>query len=323
MKDIAFKYFSGEITPEAAKRLRDFLADGKENRLLFRQWEKEWKNNNIPTFHQVISYKKIFRRIISRKILRVSLVTTAAAAAIALVALFAGRGGRETFISPVVEAHVFTVETRRCEQTKVILPDSTVVWLNASSRLSYSDTYMVSERNVQLEGEGFFDVAHIDGCPFTVSFGNNAITVHGTRFNVSAYPSENVVEAALLEGGIEFSNKNVNVNLEPGEILALNLDSNKLVKYYGDVKSRTSWLGGSLDYSSISLERLLARISSIYGENITYVPSGITPSSFGIILNIKETIPNILDAINYISPIKWKYEGGVYYVCPVNPNTNL
>ena len=82
-----------------------------------------------------------------------------------------------------------------------------------------------------------------------------------------------------------------------------------------DVKSRVSWLGGTLVYSAIDLGELLGRISSIYGERITCVNSGKGSRSVSIILNIKESIPNILDAISYICPVKWTVgESGEYIV---------
>lgn len=310
MKEIAFSYFSGDISPEDSRALREFLSGGESNRKLFRQWEKEWKTDHIPTFHQVMSYKKLSRRIASRKVFRASLGISVAAAVVAVVMLC-----MDTHDSYAPQPNVFSVETRSCEQTKVVLPDSTTVWLNASSRLSYSDSYMTDDRTVFLEGEGFFDVRHNPNRPFVVKMGDNEITVHGTRFNACAYPEEDVVEAALLEGSISFSNESVKVQMQPGELLSYNKSNEKLLKYTGDVVGRTSWLDGSLVYSSIDIAALLDRISSVYGERIVYNPENLPVNTFSIILNIKESIPNILDAVACICPISWaRGEAGEYIV---------
>ena len=307
MKEIAFKYFSGEISPESARRLREFLSGGSVSYDQFRSWEDEWKKNHIPTIHQVVSFKRLSRRIVSRKIFRIGAGMTAfaCAAAAILLAVFKLPAINYEQVAPDVPNLTVSVETRSCEQTKVVLPDSTVVWLNASSRLNYSQNYKNGDRTVYLEGEGFFDVRHDESCPFVVKMGNNEIRVYGTRFNACAYPGEDVVEAVLLEGSIAFSNNSVMVQMQPGEILTYNHSNEKLVKYSGDVLSRTSWIDGTIVYSSIDIASLLKRISSVYGEKIVFKSNGKPTHTFAIILNIKETIPNILDAVNLICPIKW------------------
>ena len=311
-KTLCYSYFAGEISRKAATQIRAFLAESEANRALFREWEAEWKTGHIPTLYQIDSYKKLRRRIIRRHNLRtLSWAVGAAAAAIGLILmLLPGKGKEAPQVIPSIP-NVFTVETRDCEQTKVILTDSTLVWLNAASRLSYTDEYM-TDRRVKLSGEGYFDVRHNPSAPFTVEMGENRITVSGTKFNACAYPGEGEVEAALLEGCIAFCNASVQVDMQPGEILSYRLSDDNLKKYSGDVRSRTSWLRGTLECTSISLDRLLARISSIYGVDIRY--SGENTQEFGFILNLKESLPNILDALSCIRPITWKQEDGIYYV---------
>ena len=316
LKQLCMSYFSGKADESASARIREFLHESPGNVATFREWEREWKLNEIPSVSQVRAYKQIKSRISKRQVLRYSLVGVSIAAVIALVAIFYPfwKGG-EPAAPLILEPHIFSVETRHCEQTKVVLPDSTMVWLNAASRLSYSDDYMNGNRKVSLEGEGFFDVRHLPGKDFVVSLGGNEITVHGTKFDACAYPGENRVEAALLEGSISFSNPTLHVEMQPGEILSYNPSQEKLVKYTGDVKSKTSWLGGTLVYSSTGLADLLERISSLSGQKITYINHGKAERSITIILNIKESVPNILDAISSICPVRWKkVEDGGYIV---------
>lgn len=315
LKRLCYNYFSGRKDDSAAGEIRRFIHEKPENLATFRQWENQWKQTEIPSLAQVRAFKRIRTRISARKAARVSLWTASVAAAAALLLILLPTGRKDSSSPAVQEPNIFTVETRYCEQTKVVLPDSTIVWLNAASRLSYSGDYMKGERTVTLEGEGYFDVRHNPAQPFIVRMGANDITVYGTKFNVTAYPSEAKVEAALLEGSIAFSNSTIRVEMQPGEILSYDTSDEKLVKYAGDVKSRVSWLGGTLVYSAIDLGELLGRISSIYGERITCVNSGKGSRSVSIILNIKESIPNILDAISYICPVKWTVgESGEYIV---------
>lgn len=86
---------------------------------------------------------------------------------------------------------------------KVILPDGTLVWLNAGSKLFYPHHFNGKIRKVRLIGEAFFDVVKDKEHPFIVSTPMFNLKVLGTAFNVSAYPNDLSAEAALVRGKIE------------------------------------------------------------------------------------------------------------------------
>ena len=84
------------------------------------------------------------------------------------------------------------------------LPDGSVVWLNADSRLAYSNRFVDSEkREVRLEGEAFFDVRRDTLRPFEVTMGDLEVRVLGTRFNASHIPDLGIEEVTLLSGSVE------------------------------------------------------------------------------------------------------------------------
>ena len=86
--------------------------------------------------------------------------------------------------------------------SEVLLPDGTKVFLNAGSRLVYPENFTGKTREVFLVGEAFFDVSHDQKHPFIVQVSDLRVKVLGTRFNVSAYPSDNVIETVLAEGKV-------------------------------------------------------------------------------------------------------------------------
>ncbi len=96
------------------------------------------------------------------------------------------------------------VATRAGSRTNILLPDGTKVWLNAGSVLNYKKDFLTN-RQVTLKGEAFFDVAHQKKNPFIVHCGNINIKVLGTAFNVKAYPQDSQVETSLLRGLIELT----------------------------------------------------------------------------------------------------------------------
>ena len=98
-------------------------------------------------------------------------------------------------------------------QTTVLLPDQSVVILNAGSKIRYYSNFGVKDREVWLQGEGFFTVAKNKEKPFIVRAGSLVIKALGTKFNVKAYPLENTIETALIEGKVKVERlQNDNLN---------------------------------------------------------------------------------------------------------------
>jgi transmembrane sensor len=97
-------------------------------------------------------------------------------------------------------------------KTRTILPDGSTVWLNAGSRITYTD-FNGPLREVTLEGEGFFDVTHAtsqstgEKLPFIVHAGNIDIKVLGTAFNVKSYPDDKTIETTLIRGLVQIMRK--------------------------------------------------------------------------------------------------------------------
>lgn len=119
---------------------------------------------------------------------------------------------------------VYQLTTSYGKKTKALLPDSTVVWLNSGSRLTYSDLTNREKREVYLEGEAFFDVKKDADHPFIVYAGSISIRVIGTAFNVKAYSGEKNIETTLIRGMIEVqmnSNEEKRILLSPHEKLTV------------------------------------------------------------------------------------------------------
>jgi len=96
-----------------------------------------------------------------------------------------------------------TLTTANGEQYQVVLPDGSHVWLNAASSLTYPVTFAGKSREVELTGEGYFEVTHNKAMPFKVRTLQQEIQVLGTHFNVNAYKDEPVTATTLLEGSVK------------------------------------------------------------------------------------------------------------------------
>ncbi|SIO37784.1 FecR family protein [Chitinophaga niabensis] len=90
-------------------------------------------------------------------------------------------------------------------KSRLLLPDGSVVWLNSGSRISYPANFTDTLREVELEGEAYFDVAKDAKRPFVVLTRDINIKVLGTVFNVKCYPEDNKTEATLVRGLVQVS----------------------------------------------------------------------------------------------------------------------
>src|SRR5690606_13344215 len=116
-------------------------------------------------------------------------------------------------------AEMLTLNTPRGGQYRVTLSDGTEVWLNAASTLKYPTKFDREERIVELEGEGYFEVARDTKRPFKVRSAAQEVEVLGTQFNVSAYPDDADAQTTLVNGAVQIVNSQSKIVklLQPGE----------------------------------------------------------------------------------------------------------
>ena len=128
--------------------------------------------------------------------------------------------------------------------SSLVLPDGSKVWLNADSYIVYGKGYGTKNRQVQLCGEGFFEVQHNPRLPMEVIAESVTIRALGTEFNVKAYPEEDNVSALLTEGVIEIevAGQTQRKTLRPQQMAVYNKKDNTMA-VASDVKSilYTSW----------------------------------------------------------------------------------
>lgn len=121
-------------------------------------------------------------------------------------------------------SNINEITTRFGSKSKIQLPDGSTVWLNAGSSLIYNKDFGIEKREVEITGEGFFDVTKNASMPFIIKTRSFDIKVLGTVFNVKAYPDDETSETSLLEGKIEVSIKsrpNDKIILAPKEKLVV------------------------------------------------------------------------------------------------------
>ena len=205
-------------------------------------------------------------------------------------------------------AHVAMVEVTAPAGTtaRVMLPDSSEVWLNSDSRLTYPQTFDSRERNVKLKGEAFFSVSSDRQHPFNVCLdGGLRVMAHGTRFNVCSYDDSYNVEMTLERGAIDvMRDGNTLERLKPNEQVVYDRRNHSWTLNRVDVEEYGSWKTGRLVFRNMPLGKVFEQVERRYNTQIVLHDSGLMRrkirATFG-----SESIEQILTDIRLVTPIRW------------------
>jgi ferric-dicitrate binding protein FerR (iron transport regulator) len=162
-----------------------------------------------------------------------------------------------------------TITTPKGSIKKIVLPDGTMVWINAASTLRYPAVFSKNERIIELNGEAYFEVAHNAKRPFKVKVKGQTVEVMGTHFNLMAYDDEPVIKTALMEGKVKVSAKKNMVVLNPGQQSVLTKDASGLLNVTpingNDV---LAWKSGKFYFNQSDIRSVMREISRWYDMEI-------------------------------------------------------
>ncbi|MDL2299452.1 DUF4974 domain-containing protein [Bacteroides sp. OttesenSCG-928-E20] len=188
------------------------------------------------------------------------------------------------------------------------LSDGTKVHLNSLTTMRFPVQFTGDTREVELEGEGYFEVAK-DSKPFIVKYNNVAVEVLGTVFNISAYPGEDS-HTTLVDGSVKVSmGTGANCVLHPSEQALINPGSNNLNVRKVDVSLYTSWIEGKIYFRDERLEDIMEYLSRWYDMNIFYSEPSVKNLRFGCNVNRYKDITPFLELLEQTNKVKILVKG--------------
>jgi len=228
-------------------------------------------------------------------------------------------------------------------RTYLELSDGTKVWLNSGSKLIYPGKFGNGSRSVSIEGEAYFEVAKDPGKPFIVNTSDLDIMVLGTTFNLKNYPDEKNIETTVIEGSVKVVNKKSyselkeEIILKPKEKATYNKINNRItvdnITEVAEVQKPvaqntgketfvpkeeviTAWKNEHLVFQRESLFEMARKLERWYGMTVIIdkrIPVSETYS--GKFMN-NETIYQVIEAINTITPLQTEVKGTTIYIRP-------
>ncbi|MDR0863841.1 MAG: FecR family protein [Candidatus Symbiothrix sp.] len=311
--------------------------------------------NNPIGFDAEAGYRRFLSRIqneksypvhrFRRKIIRLYIPQVAAAVVIFMLGIFSYHYYSQ-FQSPEVAYYETIVPLGA--KSQIVLTDGTKIWLNAGSRLRYPTTYSVSNRNVFLEGEAFFEVATNKSLPFEVKTSMLNVKATGTAFNVKAYPGDSIIETILVEGTVEVSRMQNNagdepaVSLQPKQRLTLLKNTNEILleskpvngmaqeskpdlqkemlKHIPQAKEvpattnymiATSWKDKRWLIEGEELGSLAVKLERRYNVKISFADNSLRYFRFTGTLE-DDPIESVLKAMAQVAPVEYEFTGSEF-----------
>ncbi|MFN3667471.1 MAG: FecR family protein [Sediminibacterium sp.] len=205
-----------------------------------------------------------------------------------------------------------TISTPRGGEYQITLADGTKVWLNAASSIRFPTAFRGTDRQVQITGEVYFEVAHNAAKPFKVTAGRSSIEVLGTHFNVNAYEDEVQVRTSLIEGSVkvfatdEKDQQQMKI-LQPGQQARMNKKGRINVVNNIDTEEVMAWKNGLFVFKSTDLSSIMRQLSRWYDVDIHYKTN--VGMQFTGQITRNNNVSKVLEMLELTGEVKFKVEG--------------
>ncbi len=312
---------AGESGPSDQEKTEAWFNNNKKNKAVYDRLVRLW--NVVPSASPGLPflYRKVRTRILhaDRAVYRKYLflrISGIAAMFLLFIALSFFAWHYFTDSLPVSEYEAFnTIIVPKGNRSQIVLPDSTKVWLNNDTRLEFPQKFRTASREVKLTGEAYFEVKHDSRRPFFVVVENSRIKVLGTRFSVSAYPDDPVIETSLIEGKVVFetnykSDGDTSYELKPGFKLDYNKSKEQLSQGFVSPSFYDYWKNGVYSFKNEDLESLARKIYRIYNTRLVFENDYLKHKTYTGTLSINDNIFTFMETIKRITvePIDYDYD---------------
>ena len=195
------------------------------------------------------------------------------------------------------------------KRTDVLLSDGTKVWVNSGSKLVYPPVFSSESREVFLEGEAIFEVAHNPDKPFKVLSHHQEIEVLGTVFNVSTYPEDEEFQTVLKSGSVRITyndDTQNSIKITPGTLSSYNTKTFEMNTRSVAVEDYFSWREGVLNLRNHTLEHITMKLSKYYNVEIYIFDENLRKETFSGKLDLKEDVYRVMSTISSVTSFKMK-----------------
>ncbi len=313
---LLFAYFSGTASSEEQDMILSWLKESEKHKVHYEECCEIWALQHLQdiTENKNAVHINILNRLVSRqeKPHRHIWTTLGRIAAIFILGVTIGFASVLYFRTsvPANNDRLFT-ETMvpNGSRSKLRLPDGSVVWLNAGSRLTYQNDFGKNNRTIFLDGEALFEVKSDSLNPFRIKTKEIDAVVLGTVLTVKAYEEDPLVEVTLLEGKtrVEQLANNKVVTLLPDQQLTYDKENGKTNLHHVDAAKYAGWVNGKIFFADEPFEILAKHLERIYDITININSEILKKERFYGSFDKSSGIQYILKKIDIDDRFQWSF----------------
>ena len=210
-----------------------------------------------------------------------------------------------------------TVTVPRGGEYKLVLADGTIVWLNSDSHIRYPVTFSGNTRQVELEGEAYFEVAKDVEKPFIVRMNEYNVRVTGTQFNVRNYLNESLA-TTLVEGGVQIERKGKVDRLRPGQQAVL--ENNEIRIRVVNVEEQVAWRHGAFGFTQCRLENIMEELARWYDVDVFYMNQQVKDYHFSAWFKRSSSINEVINILEKTKKVSLDLKGRILTVKDISRN---
>lgn len=313
MIQLLLNFLKGKASIKDFYKLRDNINSVNNDDLytvLEYCWEEESNNGIMPDDSKSLIFSKLMRHTEKQSAFAVYKMIAAIFVPL-LIGLLTFLYSQEDQFSQMGN---FIMTTDIGQKSNIILPDGSTVWLNSNSKLVCAQQSENNLRIVSLEGEGYFKIAKQKHDKFVVKANGLNIVVLGTEFYVNTTNSCDDVEVVLVNGlvSVEAASLKQNYEINPGDHLVYNKSKKSIRVEKQETEFIGLWRHKKLVFEDALAQEVYHKIAYWYGVKI-HMSKAPANFRYGFTLR-NETITELLDLINELTPIEYTIDGKEVYV---------
>lgn len=321
--ELLHRLIAGTTTEEENRQLMEWFRQCASKEEFFMLFETAWKESpdEMPRDVQERMYRRLSRELDEKKTKTILLrsrfswkVWPQIAVACIIIVLGLVNYRMNSDKQKQLSTQNFTVLAEKGQRAFITLPDSTKVWLNSDTKISYPADYGLKERNVTLVGEAYFEVAKNPDKRFIVEAKGMQVEALGTSFNVNAYQNDNKIIASLFSGSVRVSYDRHVAILKPHESVKVDLLNRSFSRYKDEsMQNIALWRKNEITFDGESLEEITHIMSRLYNTTICIEDESLKKVCYiGTIRN--NNLENFIDIINLTTPVVYENKGDTVFL---------
>ncbi|WP_175628657.1 FecR family protein [Bacteroides acidifaciens] len=314
-------YLTNSLTPEEMQSLQEWLNVSEENRKYFSDMQEVWiaasDETDDRSFNKERAYQLFLKQIEAttrqaiNKRKAFQLHPWMYAAAMIIIVFICGtiafQIGKSVIRNQLTQ---ISIEAPYGSKTKLYLPDGTLVWLNAGSKMSYAQDFGINERALNLTGEAYFEVTKNKHIPFKVHTDELDVKVLGTKFNFRNYQDDLEAKVCLLEGKVALSTQQKETILHPDQQALLDKKTGKLLISSTKAAYSAEWTNDRLYFDEALLPDIVKELERSYNIKITIADAALNSVRFyGNFRRREQSIREIMDVLSSTDKMTYTIEG--------------